>query len=845
MKNRFALTHYFQARGSSQAARGHLPGSVALAVCAALCSPHGAQAQTAPQQSSGESAPALEEIVVTATRREENIQDVPVSITAFTQEQMDLQGVRQVDDIARLTPGLQFTRGNQGFGSSLSSSISIRGVSSTIGAATTGVYIDDTPIQVNSTTASGNYNDNAYPQLFDVERVEVLKGPQGTLFGSGSEGGTVRFITPSPNLNSASMYVRSEASYTQDGAPSYEVGVAGGMPIIEGVLGFRASVWNRHDGGWIDDVNYYTGQTTARNANYTDSTSARFALGWKPMDNLTITPSIFFQHVRANQSDFFYLHSDGVTSANPFGPGNLPTFVNTLGNPANGDYVNLHTTGQYQDQHLALPALKIDYAFDHAELLSNTSYFDRSETAITDYSSLEAGNWAGVLFPQNPNDVTPGYNDQANHYFTQEVRLQSTDNDARLKYVVGLYYSKNSTNAESKVYDPYMGTLISQGPLGPLVCGATAASCITNLFGVGLLNGQYSFFSNAGVYDTQKAAFGQVDFRIVENLIATVGLRYSKMTDEFHNLEGGPVTGVPGVVPESGSQSANATTPKYMLSYKTGDALVYASASKGFRNGGSNPPLNNAACQPDLERLGLASSPLTYKPDSVWSYELGTKFKTDQGRLQVDASVFQINWSNQIRNVDLVSCTLSFTSNLGKAQSRGADLSVNWRALDPLLLSLNAGYQFVKSTQDLPAYTTNGVTTYYATNGEALPGSQPTATLSGQYSFHAFGNPSYFRWDYTFTGRDAGQIYPPNVVGSALYPALEDFPNPGYSQTNVRLGTSLNNWDISLFVNNLFNAQPVLWETRGTVTFDAVPTGELVGTTLRPRTMGVTALYRF
>ena len=143
-----------------------------------------ALAQNAQQPSA---APALEEVLVTATRREESVRDVPISISAFNQAQMDVQGMRGVDDIARLAPGITFTRGG-GFGSDLSNSISIRGISSLAGQATTGIYIDDTPIQVGAVVASGNFADNAYPQLFDVQRVEVLRGPQGTLFGSGSEG---------------------------------------------------------------------------------------------------------------------------------------------------------------------------------------------------------------------------------------------------------------------------------------------------------------------------------------------------------------------------------------------------------------------------------------------------------------------------------------------------------------------------------------------------------------------------------------------------------------------------------------------------------------------------------
>jgi outer membrane receptor protein involved in Fe transport len=167
----------------------------------------------AQQQQSGAEGPAaasgggLEEIVVTAQRRTERLQDVPISISAFSSEQMDVQGVRGIDDIARLTPGITFQRTDAR--NTAMSSISIRGIASSAGAATTGIYIDDTPVQVRALGA-GATAFNAFPQVFDLDRVEVLRGPQGTLFGAGSEGGTVRFITPQPNLTHAGGYVRSE-----------------------------------------------------------------------------------------------------------------------------------------------------------------------------------------------------------------------------------------------------------------------------------------------------------------------------------------------------------------------------------------------------------------------------------------------------------------------------------------------------------------------------------------------------------------------------------------------------------------------------------------------------------
>src|ERR1700733_10534765 len=195
-----------------------------------------------------ESAPAaaeggqLAEVVVTSTRREESLSKVPISVTALTQEDMDTKGIKDITDVVRFTPGIAID--NSG-----TNNISIRGISSTGGAGTTGIYIDDTPIQMRGLAFNP---DDALPKSFDIDRVEVLRGPQGTLFGAGSEGGTVRYITTAPSLTKASIYGRSELSFTQGGEPSYEAGLAAGGPVIDGTLGARATIWFRRDGGWID-----------------------------------------------------------------------------------------------------------------------------------------------------------------------------------------------------------------------------------------------------------------------------------------------------------------------------------------------------------------------------------------------------------------------------------------------------------------------------------------------------------------------------------------------------------------------------------------------------------------
>src|SRR5882762_3581848 len=230
-------------------------------------------AETAP--SSG-----LEEIVVTATRREERLQDVPVSVIAFSQEKLDAQGLKNIDDLSRLSPGLNFQRNGMSSAGNYNdegSDINIRGVDSTAGTSTTGIYIDDSPIQ---TRHIGFGSINAFPALFDLDRVEVLRGPQGTLFGAGAEGGVVRFISPDPNLSKPSGYARADTAITDGGSPSYEGGAAFGAPIIEDVLAFRASLSFRRDGGWVDRAGYtlspnaaaptptpvYNGDTTGPNS---------------------------------------------------------------------------------------------------------------------------------------------------------------------------------------------------------------------------------------------------------------------------------------------------------------------------------------------------------------------------------------------------------------------------------------------------------------------------------------------------------------------------------------------------------------------------------------------------
>src|SRR2546423_5797828 len=223
---------------------------VALALLA--CVPGASRAQ---QQTEGSEASAgpLQEGVVTGASRAESLSKVPISVTPLTQESLDERGIKDFSEVARFTPGVNFD--NSG-----TNNISIRGISGSGGAGTTGIYLDDTPIQMRALAFNP---DEALPKSFDIERVEVLRGPQGTLFGAGSEGGTVRYITVQPSLTKTSIYGRSEFSSTQYGDPSYEAGAAIGGPLVESTLCARVSVAARHQCGPVRCISPGTPPTRA------------------------------------------------------------------------------------------------------------------------------------------------------------------------------------------------------------------------------------------------------------------------------------------------------------------------------------------------------------------------------------------------------------------------------------------------------------------------------------------------------------------------------------------------------------------------------------------------------
>ena len=743
----------------------------------------------------------LEAVVVTAQRRSELLQDVPISLSVFSKTLMDEQGTRQIDDISRLTPGLTFIRGVIN-NNSESSDIAIRGIWSTAGTATTGIYIDDVPIQGRH-LSFGTFN--AYPQLFDIDRVEVLRGPQGTLFGSGSEGGTIRFITPEPGLSAYSVYARSELAVTDGADPVEEIGLAGGGPIVDDKLGVRASVSYRHEGGYVDRIDWHTGAIADQNSNANTTKTARLALKWAANENLTVTPSVYYQYRYVGDSSSWWSIQPGTPPPDPTGG----QFNSTL---RNGNEIGQPSTDEF-----TLSAVRIDWNFGPVALVSSSSYYKRNQSAVTDYSSVDRAIFLGNPYPQPPPQpvVAPGYWADNQNNWTQEVRLESTDKAARINWTTGVFYQHANENTIENVFDPVLLTQLFGSP------------------GDGAIYKQDPFSS----LDKQISLFGQADVKATEKLKLTIGLRVSKADFTGQAYYSGFVVGPP--VSSSVSITEHPVTPKFGATYQFDpDNLLYATVAKGYRIGGANPNIGQFC---DFTPYGLKGVPPQYSSDTVWSYELGSKNSWIDRRLLVDASVYYIKWNNIQQNVNL-QCGFQFTENLGVAQSRGFDLQAQFKVNDALTVGATYGYTDAYYTQTVYATPVAAETPgalSIVQDGNHLPSAPWTLALFSQVNFPLFAKRGYARMDYQYSAKQNSIIAAQDPANGAIPFSVP--PIPSTSFTSLRAGLKWAGFDVSLFTQNLFNTEPKL----SVINNAGVPSPLFQDITWRPRTTGITATYHY
>lgn len=731
------------------------------------------------------------DIIVTATRDAQVLSKVPLSISAFSQEKMDTLGAKTIADIASLTPGVTFTQRK---------AIAIRGIVSNAGAGTTGIYIDETPVQIYK---AGSFVTDAVPALFDLERVEVLRGPQGTLFGSGSMGGTVRYITPQPNLSKYSVYARAEGSLIDKGGTSYEGGVAAGGPIIEDKLGFRASGYYRRDGGWIDRIDRTTGDLADKEANWGKSYALRAALTFKPVEAVELTPAIFHQYRYQNASQGYPVNTGDGASASWEG----------FSNPGKGIFRSGNRIATPGRDRSTLYSLTTKIEISSAELIANTSYYDRKNKNHTDSSTFDSWYLGAVVTPTS--SEIPGFGDWDSYNdifstqksFAQEVRIQS-GREQPLRWVAGVFYERNKQFNTETYHTPSLDTLI----------GAPVT-----------VRGDLGFYGLLRSKNSQIAGFAQFDYDLTNQITFTAGIRKAQVKYSFYGENDGFFNG--GFTSAQGKTKDSPWTPKFGVEFKPDNSnLFYASASKGFRTGGANIPIAAGVCDADLTAAGFASQPASYEPDGVWNYEVGAKNKLFDNRVQVSSSAFYIDWSN-IQSRLFFPCGFYIVENLGKATSKGFDIQLNAKVTDGFTLGGNVGYNSAKYTKTLPVGTANLVT-----KGDKLPISPWTATVTGDLEFDLAGKSSYIHAEYRYQSGYPNLIEQ-NPINTSYDP--DYFDRPATSLVYLRAGMRFDALDVSVFANNLLNSHKTIGRAS-----DHIGSPLFIINNLQPRVVGVTVTYR-
>ena len=776
-----------------------VPSTVGVALWALITSCEAVSATPSGSTTSPSAMPVLEEVVVTAQRREESVSRVPISISAFSQADIDTRDMKSLGDIASVTPGVDFRP--VGY----SNWFTIRGISQNAGGGvaglgpnTTALYVDDAPLQARYANAAVP---TAVPLVFDVDHIEVLRGPQGTLFGASAEGGAIRVISHKPSLTEFSGFVRAEGSQIDGGGINTELGAAFGGPIVPDQLGFRVSGWSRHDGGFVDNRPVLLGGLQASNVNKGESYSGRAALLWKASSLLTVEAGVYYQRRDQNSADLF----------DP-----------TIGDPAAGRFISSRGLIQPIHDSFYTPSLKLVFDLGWSQLTSLTSNLHREDTQGYDYT-LVLPPAVGFPLPTTMADAEPTIVGTNQTNFTQEIRLQSPNSSEHFHWTVGLYYSNLHQHDFETVASPTWGAM------------TLAATGKTNLqqWGEDLLNGLYTYVSDQYIGDKQKAVFANVDYDIGAHFSVFGGVRYEKQSSTYVTVSDGLLAGGPSNIAASSDNTI--TAPKVGLNWKVDDrTLVYVSMGKGYRPGGAGIPVHLAtqACTDQLAKLGGTSN---YEPDYLWSYEVGAKSLLFNQRLSVEGSVYHIDWTNIISAVHVPLCATHISKNLGDAKSDGFDLSVkallstNWTA------GLYVGYTNAHYSSDTAIF---GET--LSRSGQAVSDISPwnvTAELGyqGRLMDRVVG---YGRLENRYNSRNNRLVPAEDSTTTSFDPFVTT--NPSVNQLNGRLGIRLaGGSDISLIATNVLNAHPVLNKNIYLVN---ITSGAF---TIRPRTIGLGYVYHW
>jgi iron complex outermembrane recepter protein len=692
----------------------------------------------APNALAKESVPALQEVLVTATKRTESQREVPIAITALGQSTIERLGPSTAEDAMRFVPGVDFSSNG-----SNSVNYTIRGVNTGTATgnvqSTVAVYVDDMSVL-----------DPYYPKittnpiLFDINRIEVLKGPQGTLFGSGALGGAIRIITNKPDLEDFTIGAETGVSSVQGGSDGYSVDGVVNMPLVSGALAMRVVGYDQHDAGYVDNL-----RTGERDVNSMDTNGGRVQLLYAPIDSLRIRAEIFVQNDHPADSPYTFYGNPNYTF-NGYLPNRFP-------------------------QDLTIYSLTGEYDAGFADLTSITNYSDKRESSLLDFTatSMQITGLPGLA---TIGDFGPSTT------FSQEVRLVSRSAGPIQWLVGGIFINNHRTVYEQAVTD-----------------GAAA------VFG-----SDYLESSDFYRVTHESALFGEVSYKLLDELKLTAGLR--AFTDQIgvNNYQGGAFFFPPTI--QISNTTEHAVTPKFAATYTfSPQVTLYAQAAKGYRIGQPN-----VGASEDL--ISGQMVPPAYKPDSLWNYELGAKTGFLDNRLTADAAVYYIDW----RNIQLASLTsgehLNYISNAGDALIRGAELEL--RAAPTDRIEFGTSVSFIDSAM---TSITNGAAGYI---GQRLPASARYTTANYlQYSFPLRGWRAYARIDQRYISSEIDRLGP----GALTYGNFDEF--------NLRTGIDFGHYEAVLYLNNVTNGDAA--ESALTVQEQNVAIRQ------QPRTVGLTFRVRY
>jgi iron complex outermembrane recepter protein len=736
----------------------------------------------------------LEEVVVTADRRETSAQSTPISLTAVTGADIQDRGATDLASLMQSVPGVSLRTSGPGM-----AEFEMRGVSSTGGnSPTVGFYYDDVPLTAPAATNEGKIVIS--PALYDLNRVEVLRGPQGTLYGSGSMGGTIKVVPNAPNPNAFEASAESVLADTDHGGFDHAENGMINLPLVNGIAAVRIVGSYSHDAGWIDRIVTEPGTFPLPNGsargnvlaapiaddyhhvNSVDRTTVRISALIKPLDGLTIAPSFFYQNMTSGGLP--YIDSDPGTDAH---------------------YQPFDVAENYSDK-FTLGSLSAKYASDVLEISSTTSYWTRHEPLIQDTSESWTTGLGLTAYDASAGGLGAAYayeNNQS-HQTTEEIRVSSpAKSDSPFKWVAGYFYEDFESFWDINF---------------PAANGASTFGA-TDLF---------AYFSPNKIL--QQSLFGEVTYNITEPFAITAGLRRYHYDAPVEVYQSGPIAG--GTTSTSTAEKDQGVTPKVSLSYDfSKDLLVYATASKGFRPGGGTGPVPTsgpASCESSLQAAygtdQFVAGPISFKSDSVWSYELGEKLRAADNRVTVNASGYFENWSNVQQTNALSPCGYIYTANAGDAHIYGGELEIQAVVVRGLVVSANTAYTHAA----LASSNLIGSTFAPGTPIQDVPRWTSAASVSYR---HGLSDTLTFmsRLDTNYVGSRTDETYSVNTL-------------PSYELTNVRGGVEADHWSAYLFLNNLTDKRAYL----NNATADAInlPTFNRVAVS-QPRTVGVDLNYRF